>query len=480
MKILFVSSELAPLASTGGLGNIARALPEALAGRANLTVSRIIPMYRSVAEQQSTSFTGTRFTVPLADRRYEVEIWSREENHVETLWVRCDECFDRHGIYGSNGSSYADNFDRFVLFQKAVVAWIDLTGRAFDVVHANDWQTALLPLFLRYGTDGEGRARHPERTVFTIHNLAYQGIFEPGDFARTNLPHDCFRVEVCEYFGKINCMKAGIVRADAITTVSPRYASEILTPEFGHGLEGVLRERRDSLHGILNGVDDQAWNPATDTAIEANFDCDHTAGKVRCRESLSAEAGFDSGFEGPLAVMVTRLAGQKGIDLLASVLPGYLSSGRLRFCLLGSGEERYERLFREWNGEYRGAFHSVLRFDPLRARRWIAGADLILIPSAFEPCGLNQMYAMRYGTIPVAHAVGGLLDTIKDAGASPSTGTGFLFSPFTPEAFDDALRRALQVFGRSGDWSELRRRAMKRDFSIRRMAAEYADLYESL
>jgi len=390
------------------------------------------------------------------------------------LWlVEQPRFFDREGLYGEAGRDYPDNLARFTFFCRAVAAWLGRAAWAPDVIHCNDWQTALLPVLLR--VEGASRAA----TVLTIHNLAYQGRFPAEQFPLTGLPPSVFTVRGLEFWGEVNLLKGGLYFADVLNTVSETYAREIQTPEFGAGLDGVLRDRREDLYGILNGVDYRAWDPAVDPLLPARYSAEDLAGKGVCKQALQRELGLREAPEVPLIGMVTRLADQKGLDLVAAVLDDLLARG-VQFVLLGTGEPRYHALFAGLAARHPSQVGVRLGFDDPLAHRIEAGADIFLMPSRYEPSGLNQLYSLRYGTVPVVRRTGGLADSIVDAtpeALARGTANGFVFEAYAPAALIAALSRALHAFRDPATWSALQRRGMREDFSWARSAGRYVELY---
>jgi starch synthase len=476
VKVVFCSSEIAPFASTGGLGEVARSLPAAL-HRLGLDVWRVMPMYRQVMEGgHRLHDTGLRLKIPIGFRVHTAEVWIHQEGDAATYFIRRDEYFDRRELYALPERDYTDNFERFVFFQKAVVSLIDALGFAPDIVHGNDWISGLIPLYLRHGTSGVGRTGR-EVPVFTVHNLAYQGIYPGTEFAQTNLPFSCFSIEGVEFFGNINCLKAGLTSSAVSTTVSRSYADEIRTSEGGCGLDGVLRSLKDRLVGIQNGVDDEIWNPARDPLIKFPYDAANPAGKTGCKSALLARSGFARALEIPLVGMISRLVDQKGFDLLAQAMPALMEMP-LKIVLLGSGQEKYQTLCTEWARRWPDRFSATLGFDHKLAHRIESGSDMFLMPSRSEPCGLSQLYALKYGTIPIVHATGGLKDTVHEAGPDGASGNGFRFERYAVPEMLAAVRRALDLYARPEAWSSLRRRAMEEDHSWRSVATDYIALYE--
>jgi len=477
MKILFATSEVVPFASTGGLGDVAAALPKALLAE-GVEVFRVMPLYGCI-DRAHFGITPTSFEFEISlgtEHRFRGSLWEQEFEGVKTYFIQSADFFDRAGIYGHGGHGFEDNFERFLFFQKAIVHWIDAWNLAPDFVHANDWQTGLLPMFLQHGIHGSFRGG-TERTLFTIHNLAHQGWAPAEKFYMTQLPPECYTMHSLEFYGEINTLKGGLVAATAINTVSPTYAQEIQTPEFGCKLDGVLRERNSVLSGILNGIDYVRWNPETDIHLLETYSIDDLSGKKACKRQLQEVAGFSVDPSIPLLGVITRLVPQKGIDLLIHSMERMMEQG-VQFVLLGTGDHHYERTCLEWMNRWPGQVHAWLEFSSAKAHRIEAATDLFLMPSAFEPCGQNQLYSMRYGTIPVVHGVGGLEDTVMDA--QEPHGTGFKFYGYCADNFFDCLLRGLDLFSDSDQWAALVHRAMEQDFSVVHMAKEYIALYRQM
>ena len=478
MRVVMLSPEVYPYAKTGGLADVLAALPPALAA-AGVEVTVCVPGYRSALRAAGTPAPGPRLYAPIASRMEAAEIVRVPGAPVPTLLLRADRYFDRDGLYGEGGQDYPDNAERFAFFCRAALEWLRAEREPPDVLHVHEWQAALAPAFLRATA-----ALYPElgrvRTVLSLHNLAFQGRFPADHWHVLNLDARYFVPEFLEFYGEINFLKAGMVFADALTTVSPRYAAEIQTPAFGEGLDGVLRARGAALRGILNGIDDAVWDPATDPQLPARYRAGDLAGKARCKRALQAELGLDVGDDAPLLGVVSRLAEQKGFDLLAVALPPALEAWDAELAVLGSGEERYERWVRELEARFPGRVGARVGFDEGLAHRIEAGADVFLMPSRFEPCGLNQLYSLRYGTVPIVHATGGLDDSVAEFDPATGTGTGFKFTPYTPDAFLVALERALRTRRDPALWARLVANGMAQDFSWSRAAAEYRALYETL
>jgi starch synthase len=473
MEILFVASEVAPWSKTGGLGDVAGALPRALAARGH-AVAVISPRYGSI-DPVAAGFT--RWDAVVRIRGEATSLWVKKGRPAQYL-VEHERLFgSRRGLYGEGGADYADNAERFTWLTRAALALPGATGMRPRVVHANDWQTGLLPFLLRQ-EHAQDPALARAKTVFTIHNLAYQGVFPKQVVPHLGLPWDVFRHEAMEFHDQLSFMKAGLVFADALTTVSPTYAREILTPQGGHQLDPILRSRRASLHGILNGIDVEEWDPAKDPHLAAHYSARALAGKGRAKVALQRELGLPARVDVPLVTIVSRLAEQKGIDLVVAAIPELVARD-VQLAVLGSGEKRYEDALARAAHERRDRVAVRLGFDEGLAHRLEAGGDLFLMPSRFEPCGLNQMYSLRYGTVPVVRAVGGLEDTVEDYDGW-NRGTGFKFRDYTPQAMLLAVRRAIETFRDRRAWKGIVARGMAQDFSWDRSAASYEQLYASL
>jgi starch synthase len=397
-------------------------------------------------------------------------------NGVQFYFFDCPELFDREGLYGVAGGEYSDNAERFGLYSRAVIEAAKQIALP-DLFHAHDWHASMVPVMLRtiYYFDPVLR-RVP--CLLTIHNAGHQGLFPASIIDRLELPPEVFTVDGLEFYGQANFLKGGIVYGDTLSTVSPRYAQEIQTPEFGAGLEGVLQKRSADLKGILNGVDYDEWNPATDRKIAAHYTPDRLQGKRDCRRDLLHAFGLkNSGENTPVLGMVSWLSTQKGFDLLAEIIPELLTRDVL-LVVLGTGESYYEGLLRSLMERHPGRVAVKVAYDDTLAHKIEAGADMFLMPSRYEPCGLSQIYSLKYGTVPVVHATGGLDDTIEEWNPAEQTGTGFKFYPYDPGAFMDAVGRALTAFTDKAAWQTLQRNGMLKDFSWREPAGEYLRLYE--
>jgi len=482
-RVLFVSSESRPFASTGGLADVSEALPNEL-NRGGLRVDRILPLYRRVREQQRAAGYALERTphtlkIPLGGETVDAEIYATHHKGTLTYFVGCEEYFDRTELYALPHREYRDNFKRFLFFQKAVVALIDGLGRPYDVLHLNDWQTGMIPLLLEKGVNGTGRERR-EKVLFTIHNLAYQGVYPATSLYDTNLPGNVLsHYPSLEFYGKLNQMKAGLQGADRVNTVSPTYAREIETPAFGCGLEGVIRSLKVPVVGIVNGVDTEAWNPETDPALPANYSKTSLSGKEICKQKLLGEFGlkYDHGI--PLFTLVGRLVSQKGLDILAEAMERMMSLP-LQFVLLGSGQADYQEMVTSWNRRWPERFAGKLGYDSDLSHRMEAGADFFLMPSAFEPCGLNQLYSLRYGTLPIVNRTGGLVDTVTDLRHDETHGTGFHMAAYSAEALLECMLGAISLFHDKKTLKKIRLYGMKQDVSWEKTSHQYLELYRTL
>lgn len=452
MKILFCAGEAVPFAKTGGLADVAGSLPQAL-GRLGADVLVVMPKYRGL----------TRDEARLSDR-------------VRVRFVEHERFFNRAGLYGNDRGDYPDNLERFVFFSREVFEVARRAGFRPDVLHVHDWHAALSAVVLRAQLRGD-KFFARTRSVLTIHNLAYQGVFPESDFDKLGLDRSLFSIDGLEFYGKVNLLKGGILSSDAVTTVSPGYAREIETAEYGCGLDGVIRHRHGDLHGILNGIDLEVWNPARDKKIKRPFTAARPKGKEACKADLQRRMGLDPDPAVPVFGLVSRLAHQKGVDLVIEAAPRLLSR-RLQLAVLGSGDASLEKALAQIARRHPGRMQVRLGYDAQTSNRIYAGSDFFLMPSLFEPCGLGQMIAMRYGSLPVARRTGGLADTVVDA--SESAGNGVLFDEASPSALLEAVDRALELYGRPERYLKARQRAMRADFSWERSAAAYLALYRRL
>lgn len=478
MRVILAASEAVPFAKTGGLADVVGALPRALK-RLGVDVAVIIPAYGSItAHHAAVRRTDWTVSVPVSKHTVDAAVLaSHLDGDIPVYLIQADQYFARDGLYGTPEGDFLDNAERFAFFGRAILEVLPLLG-APDVLHCHDWQTALAPVFLQADA-----GRYPQldrtRTVLTIHNLGYQGLFWHFDWHLLNIDWRYFAPAYLEFYGKINYLKGGIVCADAITTVSPTYAQEIQTPEFGHGLEGVLVTRRHALTGILNGVDYDDWSPERDRYIASRYSAADVTGKAACKADLQAAVGLPVDPKLPLIGMVSRLADQKGFDLVAEILPQLLRK-RVQLLVLGSGDAKYQELFQQFVRRWRKRLAVHIGFDNALAHKIEAGSDMFLMPSRYEPCGLNQIYSLRYGTVPIVRATGGLQDSIVDFESGSRQGTGFKFTEYAPAALFACIERALAAYRTAAAWGALIANGMRADFSWDTSAAAYATLYRSI
>jgi starch synthase len=475
MNIMFVSSEVEPFAKTGGLADVSGALPRSIAQR-GAQISVITPFYRETRLHVKRPVTVADIPVSVGPDIFHTRIVTeRKPRDTAVYFVRCDELFDRNGIYESAGSAFADNHLRFICFCKAVLAFCRKEGMQPDILHLNDWQAALIASFLQQ--EGPESALHRCASVLTIHNLAYQGVFPAEVFDLTGLPDSFWNPELLEFWGQINFLKAGIVHADVITTVSPTYAREITRPEFGCGLEGVLATRTQDLYGILNGADYDTWEPAHDNLIKANYDSRDLSGKKTCKQSLIERFNLDQSLmQRPLIGCISRLVDQKGFDLITAIFKDLLKTD-MGFVLLGTGEKKYHAFFKRMAKLHPDRVGVLLAYDNEAAHHIEAGCDIFAMPSRYEPCGLTQIYSLKYGTVPVVRATGGLADTILDCDKNPDRGNGFVFETYSARSLLEACMRALTCFRQPGRWQALMQRCMACNFSWDTSADAYLDIY---
>jgi starch synthase len=480
MHIVFAASECVPYAKTGGLAEVVGAVPREIV-KLGHKATVYLPYYRQVRERAPQKKVAIKsVTVPFQYyNRFATILDGGMHDGAHFYFVDCPDMFDRERMYGTATGDYPDNWERFGLFSRAVLEAAKQLGVP-DVFHAHDWQTSLIPLFLKTTYYFDPALRNTA-TVLTIHNAGYQGRFAPRTTERLLLPWEIFTMDRVEHFDTFNFLKGGIVYSDAITTVSRKYAEEIQTPEFGEGLDGVLRKRADDLYGILNGVDYKEWDPATDHNIAAHYTPENLEGKRACRRDLLHAFGAEHVTdETPVLGIVSRFATQKGFDLIAEIAPELLNQD-VFLVALGTGEPYYEGLFRKLHEKYADKAAVKIAYDPTLAHKIEAGADIFLMPSRYEPCGLNQIYSMKYGTVPVVRATGGLDDTVDEWDPETETGTGFKFEDQTAEDFYDALQRALEIFRNDKEsWTRIMRNGMAKDYSWDGPAKEYVRVYEGV
>jgi len=476
MRILMISAEGPPLSRATALVDVLEALPRELRARGH-EIGIVLPFYREIRENPAVEYKDSGITVDVraGTKNYVAEfLTGRTAGSVQVFYVRCDEFFDRAGIYGEHGTAYEDNAARFIFFSKAALELARRLTPSPQVLHVHDWAAALVPALVREG-------QLPFRTVLTIHHLADQGSFWGLDFGLTNLPERYFTLRGIEYFGRMNLLKGGILFADKITTVSERYRREMVTPEGGCGLDPVIRENFHRVTGILNGADYSRWNPATDTLLPRVYDSDALAGKLASRDLLLNRLELESVSKKTIVFgMVTRLVSEKGFDVVMPVLDRLLSDD-VRLIILGEGDPEYETALAVAAKKYPTKFAYRQSYDEVLAHLIEAGADITLIPSRIEPSGLSAMYSLKYGALPVARATGGIQEIIEDYDPTTDTGYGFLYYDSSVDAFWDAIKRAREILRRSPEtWTILMRRAMTQNFAWETAAQRYEALYEEL
>ena len=470
MNILFVAAELAPHAKVGGLADVAAALPQALAA-AGHSVSVAVPLHRGLKKSGEFRRTSLELPVPVANGTWASRVWQGQRGAVSLFAIERDEYFDRAHPYGEGGGDYPDSLDRFVFFSRAALELARHIEPVPEVIHANDWHTALIPALASV-------VHLPMRAVFTIHNLRYQGEFPSSEFPRLGLPGEMFRPETLEFYGKLNLMKGAILLADEVTTVSPSYAREIQTEAFGHGLHEVLKGRVAHLSGILNGIDEESWNPETDAELKKNFSSTKPQGREECRAALEKETGLEPANGRPIFGMVTRLAEDKGVDLVLGAAQELVKRGG-RLVILGKGHPELEEEAKKLEKSLPGRVAVRLEHDEGLARRIFAGADFFLMPSRTEPCGLTQMYAMRYGAIPVVADTGGLHDSVEPWSAAKKSGCGIRFPANSGPGLRQGLDQALAWWDEPAMMKAARQNGMKRDWGWGAAVPAYHTVYRS-
>lgn len=456
LKVLTASSEVAPFSKTGGLADVAGSLPLAL-HKLGIDVKVVTPRYKSV------------------------EIYGNEarlNNDVPLYFIEHEGYFMRDNLYGDKSGDYPDNLERFTFFSRRALEFLKDLDFKPDIIHCNDWQTALIPVYLKTIFKDDPFYRDI-KTLFTVHNIGYQGLFPKEDFSKTGLPSELFSINGLEFYNKVNILKGGLIFSDVITTVSPTYAKEIQTPEFGYGLDGVLALRKDSLFGIVNGVDDNEWNPSKDKELQFHFSATKIDGKYKNKKALQKEGGLKENENAPLIGIISRLADQKGLDLISQIIEPLLNM-EVQLILLGTGEEKYHILFEGIKMRYSKKASIHLKFDAVLAKKIYAGSDIFLMPSRYEPCGLGQLISLRYGTIPIVRKTGGLADTIEEYNPKTKRGNGLVFERYDANELLRAIRRAVDFYKDKDAWRKLVLNAMKCDFSWEGSAKKYIELYSKL
>ena len=477
MKILFATSEITPFSRAGGLADVSCELPLSLAGMGH-QVSIVTPKYRQARNvKPPLKLLNTQLEVPISWMKKTAQIFqSGISNQVTVYLIGRDDLYDREGLYGNEYGDYQDNAERFIFFSRAVLELCLALDLSPDIIHCNDWQTGLIPVYLKT-LYAQNPSLQSTASLFTIHNLGYQGLFWHYDLHLTGLGWELFTPKALEFFGKLNLMKAGIVFADILNTVSPNYRKEILTPANGFGLEGVLKTRETDLYAVLNGVDYQIWDPAQDPFIAATYSPSELENKKTCKSHLQELFHLKKKGEIPVAAIISRLLDRKGLDLVSQIFPRLMEL-EIEIIFMGQGIEQYQSWVLEMVDRYPGLIGLEMGYNGPLAHQIQAGSDFLLMPSRYEPCGLDQLYALKYGTIPIVRAVGGLEDTVEDYNPQTDQGTGFKFKEYEGEKLLQTLQRALAVYRDKPRWRRLLQRAMSQDFSWGKSASQYQTLYQ--
>jgi starch synthase len=477
MKILFVTPEISPFSRAGGLADVSRSLPLALA-RLGHEVSICTPRYRQARNiKPPARLLKTNLEVPISWMKKPAQIFlSSLEDRVSVYLIDREDLYNREGLYGNEYGDYQDNAERFIFFSRAVLELCLTLNLQPDIIHCHDWQTGLIPVYLKT-LYKDFPSLSSAASLFTIHNLGYQGLFWHYDLHLTGLGWELFTPQGLEYFGKLNLMKGGIVFADILNTVSPNYRQEILRPDNGFGLEGILKTREKDLFAVLNGVDYQVWDPAKDPLLPANYSASSLENKKVCKAHLQDIFRLKRKTEFPIIAIISRLLDRKGLDLVSRIFPSLMEFD-LEIILMGQGVDQYQTWAMEMVRKYPGLVGLEMGYNENLAHQIQGGADILLMPSRYEPCGLDQLYALKYGTIPIVRAVGGLEDTVEDYNPQTSQGTGFKFREYEVDKLFQTVRRALMVFRDKPNWNRLIRHAMEQDFSWDKSAVQYQQLYQ--
>ena len=455
MKVIFCSSEVFPFAKTGGLADVSGALPSALAD-SGCKVKVFMPLYKGISPQSVNSDFGR----------------TKINNNIEIIFIKNDDYFMRDALYGTSAGDYPDNLERFTFYSQKVIEIAKRMNFRPDIVHCNDWQASGVIIYLKTKYKDDNFFSN-SKAVLTIHNLAYQGLFDKDKFPVLGIPWDYFSMPYLEFYGKINLLKGGIVFADMVNTVSPAYAEQIQTKEYGCGLEGVLKEKSSRLTGILNAIDYKVWNPAKDKFIYKKYSSNTLANKYINKSKFQKEYGLAVKKRAFLMGMVSRLAEQKGVDILSEALNSILK--KYQVVILGTGDEKYHKILKRMANKYKGSFSLHLKFDEALAHRIYASCDAFLMPSRFEPCGLSQMISYKYATVPIVNRTGGLINTVTDYN---NKGGGFVFDDYSSKALIEAVNRAYKVFYDKKKWPVLLRKISRYNFSWAKTAQEYMNMYE--
>lgn len=484
MKVVYISPEVVPFAKTGGLADIAGAIPKYLQ-RLGIEMTVIMPFYNIIKKSQyHLTKTDIRFDVKIGDNHKSGNVYKGllPDSTVPVYFLDNEQYYGRNGFYNHPGTTkdYEDNSERFIFLCQGALEVIEKLNICPDIIHCNDWQTGLVSVYLKT-TYAKKECFRNTKTIMTIHNIAYQGLFWHWDMKLTGLDWSLFNWKQLEFYGKLNFLKGGLVFSDFITTVSKTYAKEIQTSEYGEGLDGVLRDRAEDLYGIINGIDYSIWNPETDKFIIANYGINNLAGKQVCKRALQKKLNFPER-NIPVVGMITRLTDQKGLDLIVNRFQDLMKTD-IQFVLLGTGEKRYHELFKTYAKTFPKKVAVKLNFDERSAHEIEAGSDIFLMPSRFEPCGLNQLYSLKYGTVPVVRCTGGLADTITDVRSEPILNgryNGFSFKEYNSDLLLATIIRAIDLYKSKDQWTRLMTNGMSQDWSWERSAREYITLYETI
>ena len=472
MKIVFVASEATPYIKTGGLGDVVGSLPKYLK-KLGLNVSLIIPFYQKIKEKNLNLEFIDEIEIKNKEKNYKFKILKDKSNFdFDTFFIENDYFFNRKGIYNENNIDYSDNYLRFGFFSLASLNF-SIKNLEPDIIHVHDWQTSFLPIFKKTFFNVN------IKTVFTIHNLAYQGIFNKDSIKELGLPEDLYSIDKLEFYGNVNFLKGGLIFSDFITTVSPTYSKEIQKEEFGFGLQGVLRDRRENLIGILNGIDYDYWNPEKDNMIYKNYNFTNIELKNLNKEFLYKDLNLNFDIDKPLYSLITRITSQKGMDLILEIFDKLMELP-INLIILGLGDKEIEDKFLELNEIYPYKFHALIKFDEELSHKIYAGSDFFLMPSKFEPCGLSQMISLRYGTIPIVRSTGGLRDTVIEYNENIGCGNGFVFYDYEPYELFDAIKRSLELYNNKIKLQKVIKIGMSSDFSWENSSKEYLKLYNQL
>ncbi|MEK6558634.1 MAG: glycogen synthase GlgA [Planctomycetota bacterium] len=484
MRVVYLSSEVVPFAKTGGLADIAGAIPKSLQ-KLGVEITVIMPLYGIIKENKYPLVkTDIQFEVKIGDKLKSGYVYKgfMPDSKVPVYFLDNEQYYGRNGLYNypETTKDFEDNSERFIFLSQGALEVINKLNIYPDIVHCNDWQTGLVPVYLKT-IYARKECFKNTKTILTIHNIAYQGLFWHWDMKLTGLDWGLFNLKQLEFYGKLNFLKGGIVFSDLINTVSKTYAKEIQTPEYGEGLDGVLRDRSKDLYGIINGVDYSIWNPETDKFVIANYGVKNLSGKQLCKKALQNKFRLPER-NIPVVGMITRLTDQKGLDLVVDKFHDLMKAD-LQFVLLGTGEQKYQELFQTYANKYPAKVAVKLNFDECSAHEIEAGSDMFLMPSRFEPCGLNQLYSLKYGTVPIVRSTGGLADTITDVRSYPITNgkaNGFLFKEYNSDLLLATIIRALDSFKNKTRWTKLMISGMSQDWSWDMSAREYIALYKKI